>query len=134
MNQTLSTSRKTQVLGLGLRGRAAAAKDLRAAVTGVREQLGFGADEAELPASVEDIDLPARIEPPASLRLRAPLTRTSEPRTPMEARIETWCGRSARRPSLRRRRVPADEHDVVSLLDWCSDAVRSRSPTVVALG
>jgi alkyldihydroxyacetonephosphate synthase len=91
----------------------------------VREQLGFGADEAELPASVEDIELPVpRIEPPASLAEicttdtyeRAAHSYGSSYRDlvrAFRARFDHPCDVVA---------FPRDEHDVVSLLDWCSDA------------
>jgi alkyldihydroxyacetonephosphate synthase len=91
----------------------------------VRGQLGFGSDDAELPASVEDIELPApRIEPPASLAEicttdtyeRAAHSYGSSYRDlvrAFRARFDHPCDVVA---------FPRDEHDVVSLLDWCSDS------------
>ncbi len=60
--------RAAQALGLGLRGWAAARRELEQIGLGAREALGFGPAEVEHPPPLEAIELPPpRLEPPAAL-------------------------------------------------------------------
>jgi alkyldihydroxyacetonephosphate synthase len=100
-------------------------------VAGVHGQLGFGSEEAEQPASIEDIDLPApRLEPPASLAAicsndtydRAAHSYGSSYRDLVRAfrgRFDHVCDVVA---------FPRDEQDVVSVLDWCGEAGAAAIP------
>jgi alkyldihydroxyacetonephosphate synthase len=117
-----SPSRRRKFWGWGFEDEQPSAQDLRAAVEGVRTQLGFGAEEAELPASVEDVELPpSRLEPPASLAAicttdiyeRAVHSYGSSYRDlvrAFRARFDHPCDVVA---------FPTDERELEAVLEWC---------------
>jgi alkyldihydroxyacetonephosphate synthase len=122
---SVGTVRRRKFWGWGYEDEQPRAEDLRAAVGTVREQLGFGAEDAELPATVEDLDLPpARLEPPASLEAicttdtyeRAAHSYGSSYRDLVRAfrgRFDHPCDVVA---------FPTDEREVEALLEWCASA------------
>jgi alkyldihydroxyacetonephosphate synthase len=124
---SVGTARRRKFWGWGYEDEQPKPEDLRAAVAGVREQLGFGAEEAELPASVNDIELPPpRLEPPTSLAgicttdtyERASHSYGSSYRDlvrAFRARFDHPCDFVA---------FPTGEGEVEDLLDWC-DTVRA---------
>jgi alkyldihydroxyacetonephosphate synthase len=118
----VGTARRRKFWGWGFEDEQPKPEDLRAAVAGVRSQLGFGAEDAELPASVDDIELPPpRLEPPASLESicttdtyeRAAHSYGSSYRDlvrAFRARFDHPCDVVA---------FPTSEEEVEALLDWC---------------
>jgi alkyldihydroxyacetonephosphate synthase len=100
-------------------------------VEGIRAHLGFGAEQAELPAALDDVDLPPpRIEPPASLATicstgayeRATHSYGSSYRDlvrAFRARFDHPCDVVA---------FPNDERDVESVLEWCAEAGAAAIP------
>jgi alkyldihydroxyacetonephosphate synthase len=123
--------RRRKFWGWGFEDEQPSAKDLQAAVAGVREQLGFGAETAEQPATIEDVELPPpRLEPPASLASicstdvydRAARSYGSSYRDlvrAFRARFDHVCDVVA---------FPEDEQDVVSVLDWCGEVGAAAIP------
>jgi alkyldihydroxyacetonephosphate synthase len=119
------TQRRRKFWGWGYEDEQPKTEDLRAAVAGVRAQLGFGAEDAELPASIDSLELPpARLEPPASLAAictadtyeRAAHSYGSSYRDLVRAfrgRFDHPCDVVA---------FPTDEQEIEALLDWCDSA------------
>src|SRR5437867_8698636 len=62
------TARRRKFWGWGFEDEQPSAGELRSGAEAIRAHLGFEPEEAELPATLDDIELPSpRIEPPASL-------------------------------------------------------------------
>jgi alkyldihydroxyacetonephosphate synthase len=117
--------RRRKFWGWGYEDEQLGPDELRGAAAGVRDHLGFGADDVELPASEADIELPPpRVEAPASL---AELCSTDT-----YERASHSYGKSYRDVvrAFRARfdhpvdvvAFPRDEGDVVNLLEWCAGA------------
>jgi alkyldihydroxyacetonephosphate synthase len=117
--------------GWGYEDEQPSAEELRSAATGIREHLGFGADDIELPVAVDDVTLPRpRLTPPSSL---AELCSTD-----LYERVSHSYGKSYRdlvrgfrgrfdhSPDVVAR--PGDERDVAELLEWCADAGAAAIP------
>jgi alkyldihydroxyacetonephosphate synthase len=98
--------------------------DLRAAAPGIRERLGFGG-EAEAPARLEDIELPApRIAPPGSLAAICSTERVERVSHALGKAyrdvVRGFRGKFEHPPDVVAR--PRTEAEVEQVLAWCSDA------------
>jgi alkyldihydroxyacetonephosphate synthase len=117
--------RRRKFWGWGYEDEQPAPEELRRAAAGIREHLGFGAEDVELAATEADIELPPpRVEPPASLQAicttdvyeRAAHSYGKSYRDVVRAfraRFDHPCDVVA---------FPTDERDLASLLEWCADA------------
>jgi alkyldihydroxyacetonephosphate synthase len=123
MGSRASVDRRLKHWGWGYEERQPSREQLEAALAGIRERLGFGAEEVEEPAPLEAIELP----PP---RVRAPASLASICRDDRYARVSHGLGKAYRDvvrgfrgeiehpPDLVAH--PEDEDQVAALLEWCS--------------
>jgi alkyldihydroxyacetonephosphate synthase len=123
--------RRRKFWGWGYEDEQQSAEELRGAALGIREHLGFGADDVELPVRLDDVTLPPpRLAPPSSL---AELCSTD-----LYERVSHSYGKSYRdlvrgfrghfehSPDVVAH--PGDERDVGELLEWCADARAAAIP------
>jgi alkyldihydroxyacetonephosphate synthase len=126
-----ATRRRRKFWGWGYEDEQLSTADLREAVKGVTGHLGFGDGETELPAAIEDVELPPpRIAPPAAL---AEICSTD-----VHERCSHSYGKSYRdvvRAFRARFDNPCDivafardEADVAALLEWCADVNAAAIP------
>ena len=118
-------SRRLKFWGWGYEDQQPSHEEVQATVTAAREHLGFGPAEAERPARIEDLTLPApRVEPPASLASLCssdPYERATHAYgKAYRDLVRAFRGRIDNPPDVVAR--PRDEADVERLLSWCSDA------------
>lgn len=119
------TGRRLKHWGWGYEDQQPSREDLEAALPGIRERLGFGAEDVEEPVPLEAIELgPPRVEPPASLA-----GIVSDDRHERVAHalgkayrdvVRAFRGEIENPPDLVAH--PADEGDLAALLEWCADA------------
>ncbi len=116
--------RRRKHWGWGFADRQPDRAGLEAAAAGIREQLGFGADDVEEPVPLEAIELPApRIQPPAALeRLFAADTYERVSHGLGKAYrdvVRGFRGQIDNPPDLVAH--PRDEAEVEQVLAWCAD-------------
>ena len=117
--------------GWGLEDSWPSRADLEAAAPGIRERLGFGADDVEDPLPLEAIELPEpRLEAPGSLAEIVSSDRHDRVshalgRSYTDA-VRGFRGRIDNPPDLVAR--PRDEADVEALLEWCAGAEAAAIP------
>jgi alkyldihydroxyacetonephosphate synthase len=117
--------------GWGYADRQASREQLAAMAPGVRERLGFGADDVEEPVPLEAIELPPpRLAAPDSLS--AIVTDDHRERVSHSHGkayrdiVRAFRGRIENPPDLVAH--PRDEADVAAVLDWCADAGAAAIP------
>jgi alkyldihydroxyacetonephosphate synthase len=125
------TVRRRKFWGWGFEDEQPPHPDVEQTAAGIRAHLGFGDEEVERPARLEDVELPApRLEAPAALAHlcsadaydRAAHTYGKSYRDLVRA----FRGRFDNPPDLVA--YPADEPDVERLLAWCADADAAAIP------
>jgi alkyldihydroxyacetonephosphate synthase len=123
--------RRRKFWGWGFEDQQPAPGDLRRAAEAVCSQLGFGDADVELPASLEDVELPApRLRPPRALE-RICSTGDYERASHAYGKsyrdvVRAFRARFDHPPDVVA--FPADEADVVSLLDWCGEVGAAAVP------
>jgi alkyldihydroxyacetonephosphate synthase len=123
--------RRRKFWGWGYEDEQPALEELRSAARGLRDHLGFGAEEVELPVGLDQVELPRRrLDPPASLAeicSSDPYERAAHAygRSYRDI-IRAFRGRFDHAPDFVGH--PRDEHEVAELLEWCSDARAAAIP------
>ena len=119
-----TATRRRKHWGWGFEDQALTREQLEAAAPGVREQLGFGATEVEVPVPLGAIELPPpRVEPPRSLSHLFrfdPYERVSHALgKAYRDVVRGFRGQIEHPPDLVA--LPGDERDVEAVLDWCAE-------------
>jgi alkyldihydroxyacetonephosphate synthase len=126
-----AATRRRKFWGWGYEDEQPSPAELRSAAKGIRDHLGFGAEDVELPLSADDIELsPARLAPPPALAgicTSEPYERASHSYgksysdivRAFRGRFDHCCDVVA---------FPRDERDLGELLEWCSDARAAAIP------
>jgi alkyldihydroxyacetonephosphate synthase len=125
------TTRRRKFWGWGFEDEQPHHSDVEQAAAGIRAHLGFGDDEVERPARLEDVALRAsRLEPPASLAHLCSADRydrvTHAYGRSYRDLVRAFRGRFDNPPDVVA--FPTDERDVERLLDWCADANAAAIP------
>jgi alkyldihydroxyacetonephosphate synthase len=123
--------RRRKFWGWGFEDQQPSAAEVEQAGRAAREHLGFEPAEIEPPPRLDDVELPPpRLEPPASL---AGICRTDPYERATHAYgkayrdlVRAYRARFDHPPDLVA--YPADERDVVRLLDWCAEAGAAAIP------
>jgi alkyldihydroxyacetonephosphate synthase len=125
------TPRRRSHWGWGYADRQATRDQLEGMAPGIRERLGFGADEVEEPVPVEAIELP-------SPRLAAPDSLSAVVTDDRHERVSHAYGKAYRDIARAfRGRIdhppdlvahPRDEGEVAAVLEWCADAGAAAIP------
>jgi alkyldihydroxyacetonephosphate synthase len=119
-----SVERRLKHWGWGYEERQPSREQLEAALPGIRERLGFGADEVEEPVPLEAIELPPpRARPPAALEEICRDDRYERVSHALGKAyrdvVRGFRGQIAHPPDLVAH--PEDEDQVAVLLEWCAD-------------
>ncbi|MEA2478481.1 MAG: alkyldihydroxyacetonephosphate synthase [Thermoleophilaceae bacterium] len=123
--------RRLKWWGWGYEDQQPAHEEVRQAAAGLRAHLGFEPEDAERPAALESLDLPApRLAPPAALaEICASDTWSRAAHAHGKAYrdvVRAFRGRVDNPPDVVAR--PRSEDEVAAVLDWCSDAGAAAIP------
>ncbi|HEX2127527.1 MAG TPA: FAD-dependent oxidoreductase, partial [Thermoleophilaceae bacterium] len=127
----MATTRRRKFWGWGFEDDQPPHSEVEEAAAGIRAHLGFGDEDVERPARLEDVELPPpRLEAPPSLAYLCsadPYDRAAHAygRSYRDL-IRAFRGRFDNPPDVVA--FPADERDVEHLLDWCADANAAAIP------
>jgi len=128
---TATTGRRRKFWGWGFEDQQPSHAEVEAAAAGVRQHLGFGADQVERPVRLEGLDLPApRLSPPASL---ASICRDDVYERASHAYgksyrdvVRAFRGRFDHPPDVVAH--PRDEAELEAILAWCAEAGAAAIP------
>jgi alkyldihydroxyacetonephosphate synthase len=125
------TTRRRKFWGWGFEDEQLSHSQVEETAAGIRAHLGFGHDDVERPARLEDVELPSpRLEAPpmlAHLCSADTYDRSAHAygRSYRDV-VRAFRGRFDNPPDVVA--FPADERDVERLLDWCADANAAAIP------
>ncbi|MEX2195198.1 MAG: FAD-binding oxidoreductase [Thermoleophilaceae bacterium] len=128
---TTPSQRRLKFWGWGYEDQQPAREELEQAAAGVRGHLGFGGEDVEHPAALEDLDMPApRLDPPASLaEICSSGTWDRAAHAYGKAYrdvVRAFRGRIDNPPDVVA--YPRDEGEVEAVLTWCADAGAAAIP------
>jgi alkyldihydroxyacetonephosphate synthase len=127
----MRATRRRKFWGWGCEDQQPEHERVEEAAAGIRSHLGFGAEEVQRPARLEDIELPApRLDPPAAL---SEICRSDPYERAAHAYgksyrdlVRAFRGEFDHPPDVVAH--PRDEREVRALLDWCGEADAAAIP------